>query len=381
MSGAPRFLEFFAGGGLARLGLEGLFDCVFANDIDAKKCAAYRLNFSEDHLVEGDVGLVDPATIPAAEMAWASFPCQDLSLAGARRGLNAPRSGAFWAFWKQVEALDARKRAPAVIAMENVAGLLTSSGGQDFATLCGVLANANYTFGAVVLDAAHFTPQSRPRLFLIARKGKPPASLCASEPNPLLHPQAMQAAVTALPGSVAKRWVWWRLPPLPKRNLALADVIERDAPKSTFKSAADLKRLLSQMAPLHRARVEAAKRQPRFNVGAVFRRIRIVDGVRMQRAEIRYDGLAGCLRTPAGGSSRQLLILTEGGKARLRLLAPREAARLMGAPETYRLPTSDTAGLKLFGDAVCAPAVRWLGEHLLLPLATARAGSKIDRAA
>src|SRR5262245_35873602 len=94
-SGAPLY-KFFAGGGLARLGLEGEFRCVLANDIDPAKVEAYGRAFGGDEMLAGDVWTLDPARLPGqAALAWASFPCQDVSIAGARGGLSAPRSGAF----------------------------------------------------------------------------------------------------------------------------------------------------------------------------------------------------------------------------------------------------------------------------------------------
>jgi DNA (cytosine-5)-methyltransferase 1 len=107
-SARPSFLEFFAGGGMAHVGLSGRFDCAFANDLDPMKCATYRANFPDVCIEQGDVWNLAPATLPTANLAWASFPCQDLSLAGSRRGLNAPRSGAFWGFWNVIEKLGAR---------------------------------------------------------------------------------------------------------------------------------------------------------------------------------------------------------------------------------------------------------------------------------
>ncbi len=81
------FLEFFAGGGMARLGLGRGWRCLFANDLDPAKCAAYRANFGGEELVEADIAGLSARDLPAAraDLAWASFPCQDLSLAGARR--------------------------------------------------------------------------------------------------------------------------------------------------------------------------------------------------------------------------------------------------------------------------------------------------------
>jgi DNA (cytosine-5)-methyltransferase 1 len=95
----------------------------------------------------------------------------------------------------------------------------------------------------------------------------------------------------------------------------------------------------------------------------------VENGVKRQRLELRFDGVAGCLRTPAGGSSRQVLVIVEGGAVKTRLLGAREAARLMGAPENFKLPGSYNAAYKAMGDAVAVPVARWLAEHLLAPLA------------
>ncbi len=354
---------------MARIGLGGAFDCAFSNDIDAMKCATYAANFPGDEVVQGDIWNLDPATIPATDLAWASFPCQDLSLAGARRGLNAPRSGAFWGFWNIIEAMTKSGRAPATLALENVAGLLSSHGGRDFTTLITTLADAGYRVGAVMIDASHFTPQSRQRLFIIAHRGRIPDDLVADMLDPAFHPQLLRNAVEALPHGARMAWAWWRIPQPPRRNADLASVLDRNPPENAWRPDADLRHLTGMMAPLHRARFEAALADGEWRAGAVFRRIRIEHGKRVQRAEIRYDGLAGCLRTPSGGSSKQLLVVTENGRARLRPVLAREAARLMGCDDAYRLPSRETAGLKVLGDGVAVPVVRWLGEHLLAPLA------------
>jgi DNA (cytosine-5)-methyltransferase 1 len=374
MAARPSFLEFFAGGGLARQGLAGLFDCAFANDIDAMKCATYRRNYPDDAIAEGDIWNLDARKLPQAPLAWASFPCQDLSLAGARRGLNAPRSGAFWGFWNVIEKLD--DRAPRTLTIENVAGLLSSHGGRDFTALITQLADAGYRVGAMLIDAALFSPQSRQRLFIVAHKGKLPSSLVADQPDAVYHPALLCSAVEALPDQTRMAWVWWRLPYPPKRNSDLAALLERHPPDAAWRSEAAAQKLIEQMAPLHRQRVEAALAVGRWRAGAVFRRIREENGQRVQRAEIRYDGMAGCLRTPAGGSSKQLLLITENGRARLRPLLAREAARLMGCEDSYRLPDRETAALKVLGDGVSVPVVRWLGQHLLAPLASDRASAR-----
>ena len=363
------YYEFFAGGGLARLGLTAQgWRCLFANDIDGEKTDAYRAAFGAQEIHKGDVWDVDPKALPrGADLAWASFPCQDLSLAGARGGLNAPRSGAFWGFWQAIEALGAD--APPVIALENVTGLVTSNGGADFAALIEALAVRGYRAGALALDASAFTPQSRPRVFVVGTRGEIPSALLQSGPGPH-HGEALTKAVGALTGNAKRAWVWWNLPAAPLRNVALADILEPDNAVS-WRSREETQTLLTLMAPRQRAQVEALRQKGGRHVGAAFRRIRVENGKKVQRVEARFDGVAGCLRTPAGGSSRQTLLVVEDSVVKSRLISPRECARLMGAPDDYPLPKTTTAALHLMGDAVAAPVVRWLAEHLLTPLAHA----------
>jgi DNA (cytosine-5)-methyltransferase 1 len=370
------FYEFFSGGGLARLGLEPDFACAFANDFDPEKQNAYRAAFAaieRQRLVGGDIWALSAADLPGqAALAWASFPCQDLSLAGARRGLAAPRSGAFWGFHRLIEKLANEGRAPPLLALENVTGLLTSHAGADFAALVNAIDGLGYRVGALVVDAAWFTPQSRPRLFIVAAR-KPAPPLIAAGPNETFHPKQLRDAVNRLAPTLRKRFVWWRLPEPPRRNTQLADLLDEqaawDAPEQTA-------RLIALMSPRQRDRLDAMRESGAVAIGAAFRRIRIERGERVQRLEARFDGLAGCLRTPSGGSSRQFILEVRGGAARTRLLSPREAARLMGVPDDYPLPPRANAALHLFGDAVCVPAVRWLSHHLLAPLARAGAPTR-----
>lgn len=369
------FYEFFAGGGMARLGLGPGWRCLWANDNDPEKCAAYRANFGAGDLLERDVAEVSAAEIPGrADLAWASFPCQDLSLAGARRGMQVgarTRSSVFWAFWFLIERLAAEGRAPRVLAIENVVGLASARGSEDFATLCWALARAGYLFDAHVIDAAGFLPQSRPRLFILAwRAAEPPAALIAPEAP---RPPALARALERL-GEAAPFRRPLALPPPPGRNLSLVDLVEDGPGTPRRKSRDETRALLALMSPRHRARLEAARAEAettgRRVAGALYRRMRPDPaGGTVQRAEVRFDGVAGCLRTPAGGSSRQTLVLCEpDGRVTLRLLSAREAARLMGLPEDYRLPKRYTAAYKLAGDGVAAPVARFLADRLIEPL-------------
>ncbi len=363
-----RFYEFFAGGGLARLGLGEGWDCAFANDFDPAKAEAYAANHGSGHLQVGDVWKIKPGDLPGrADLAWASSPCQDLSLAGARAGLGGGRSSAFWGFWRLVETLDAEGRAPRLLVIENVTGLLTSHGGADFTALCAALAARGYRFGALELDAAMWLPQSRPRLFVVAARD----ARGAPGPGPG-HSRAVVEAHARLTEGLKSSWVWWPFAAPPVRNQDLASVLEPDAAVRWF-APERTRALLELMAPLHRARIEAISRDGERRVGALYRRVRVERGVKVQRAEARFDGLAGCLRTPAGGSSRQVVLVVEGASVRARLMTPREAARLMGVGEDYRLPSGQTRALKLMGDAVAVPVVRALARQVLEPLLEGRA--------
>jgi DNA (cytosine-5)-methyltransferase 1 len=150
---------------MARLGLGSGWRCLFANDFDAVKAATYRANFGGEDFREGDVFDLAADDLPGvADLAWASSPCQDFSLAGRRAGLAGGRLSALLGFWRLIEALNARERAPRMVVIENVAGLLTSHDGRDLEAVCRAFTREGYRFGALEIDAAGFLPQSRRRV-------------------------------------------------------------------------------------------------------------------------------------------------------------------------------------------------------------------------
>jgi DNA (cytosine-5)-methyltransferase 1 len=293
---ALHYYEFFAGGGMARAGLGEGWNCLFANDFDPVKARVYRENYGGGDLREGDVWALTAADLPGrADLVWASSPCQDFSLAGGRAGLGGGRSSALLGFWRLMEELAAEGRAPRTVVIENVTGLLTARGGADFAALAERLAAAGYRFGALEIDAALFVPQSRPRVFMVATIEPPGRTSIAPAPAVPFHSAAIQRAHAALSPALRQRWVWWSLPAPPLRNTSLEQVLE---PGASWDEGPATERLVSLMAPAHRARLGAGS-----GVGAVYRRIRVENGRKVQRAEARFDGLAGCLRTP--GAARR----------------------------------------------------------------------------
>lgn len=388
--GSLGLYEFFAGGGMARLGLGDGWECRFANDIDPVKAAAYVANWGDAELRTGDVATigVEDISLPAdgspPDLFWASFPCQDLSLAGPGRGMargTAPgRSAAFWPFFALCEALVRRRRAPRLMVLENVPGLLTAGKGADFARLITSLMQLGYHVGALMLDAAHFLPQSRPRLFIVACSGPPPAWAVTTGDAPDAYGQkggsargfgtlpALDTALARVPAHVRDRLAYWQLPAPGRRMQALRDMLLPDA-EVPWRSLAQTAHVLGLMTPLHRARIDAIAASGRLTYGTLFCRTRRdPDGSKRQRAEARFDDCAGCLRTPAGGSSRQMLIRIEGSDIRTRLLLGRECARLMGLPDSFRLPGSEHDARFVTGDGLAVPVVAHLARHLLVPL-------------
>ncbi len=223
---------------MARAGLGDSWRCLFANDFDQMKVSTYEANWGAGDIRLSDVASLTLADLPAAptDLVWASFPCQDLSLAGSYRGLGRERddeltrSGTFWPFWKLMRGLVQHGCAPRTIVLENVFGCLTSHEGRDFAAIASELSASDYNFGAAVVDASHFVPQSRPRVFFIAAHNDHPIpnSLVGQEPQEFWHPGALVRAYERITARAKRKWVWWNLARPPTRNAAFADLIEHE---------------------------------------------------------------------------------------------------------------------------------------------------------
>jgi len=380
MNHKPTFYEFFAGGGMARAGLGDGWECLLANDISPMKAAAYAQNYGSDHLHIGDIYDLKAEMLPGnPDLAWGSFPCQDLSLAGAGAGLQGDRSGCFWGFWKLIQGLNKGGRKPPLLVLENVYGALTSHEGADFEAIIKAVVGEGYTAGVLVVDAVHFVPQSRPRVFILGidKNYTLPESLLSVGPTPAWHPEALIKAHNRLPAKFKREWVWLN-PPAPNARLkTLDDVIEREPKGVSWHTADETKRILKMMAPLHREKVLKAQAAGNLTVGTIYRRTRL--GV--QRAEVRFDGIAGCLRTPSGGSSRQTIIVVDGPIIRTRLLSPREAARLMGLDDGYKLPNRYNDAYHVAGDGVVVPVVAHITGSILKPVLAANVALSKRRAA
>ncbi|MGH3441237.1 MAG: DNA cytosine methyltransferase [Nitriliruptorales bacterium] len=359
--------EFFAGVGLARTGLEstGAFRVVYANDIDPDKASLYRANWRGDgnrHFDVRDIHAVVADGLPPArlDLAWASFPCTDLSLAGDRNGLDGPESGTWWGFHSLLGALASEDRAPRVVAVENVHGLATSKGGRDLERVVESLNELEYACDVLSIDARHFLPQSRPRLFVIAAL-EPLKSVGWEEPN-AARPAWISEWLRDRPH--LKTTAAW-LPPLPDGPTNLDDWLEpvtTDDPR--WWEPERQERFVRELSDLQLERYEHLREGSYLSWRTAYRRTR-----RGKTAwEIRADGIAGCLRAVRGGSSLQAVVEVGMGEARVRWMTPCEYASLMGA-WTYEIRGHRRNQVYFgFGDAVAVPVVAWLAENYLQPL-------------
>jgi len=355
--------EFFAGIGLMRIGLERAgWRILFANDIDEDKQQMYSHHFGDtEEFALGDVHELKPSKVPTVALATASFPCNDLSLAGARKGLAGTHSSAFWGFIDVLKGMESRR--PPMVLLENVTGFLTSNNGNDFKDALIALNTLGYAVDAFIIDAVRFVPQSRQRLFVIGTKTKNVLSL-ADAPRFYESDSRPAALADFILWNPDINWNIRKMPPLPSSAKNLKDIVEEISPNSAIwwnRERCDY--LLNQMSPKHRTEADAMIQGKNVRYATVFRRVR--NGRSM--AELRTDGIAGCLRTPRGGSGRQILVAAGRGRFAVRLLTPRECARLMGADD-FKIETSLNQALFGFGDAVCVPVVEWIANNYLNPV-------------
>ncbi|MBF2005480.1 MAG: DNA (cytosine-5-)-methyltransferase [Chlorogloeopsis fritschii C42_A2020_084] len=357
--------EYFAGIGLVRLGLEQVgWNVIFANDWAHTKFEMYSAHFKDanKYYKVQDIFSVCPADIPNTLLATASFPCIDLSLAGKLKGINGQHSGAFWGF---TQILENQTNKPRLLMLENVAGWLTSNSGQDFRVTIQELNQLGYACDVYAIDAAHFVPQSRPRIFVIGvhtSHAHRDISIF-SKRSSSLKTQALEKAIGT---NHDLRWNFLEVPALPEKvKTDLSCVVENISDNDDRWWLDDeVQRHLNMMSPVNLNYLKGLQDLPLYSYCTMYRRIR--EG--KQKAELRKDGIAGCLRTARGGSSRQMLIRVGQGTIRMRLMTPREYARLQGVPDNYPIPSQINQALTGFGDAVCVPVIVWIAENILNPL-------------
>ena len=372
-----KFAEFFAGVGLVREGLnKSNWECVWANDISSDKRDTYVDNFGGSDFWLGDIWDVvknSDAVPDDAFLYTASFPCTDLSIAGNRAGLAGKQSGTLNAIIEILRNKKNSETAPKVVLLENVRGFLTSHKGEDVKQTVKYFSELGYFVDIIELDAIDFSAQSRPRVFLIAvqetlalqtMRIKKSTDLFDSwwlefEKHPTLRSKKVKDIILS---SEDLNWGLLNFCSPSKAETYLADIIDTDISDNSdlWWNEDRKKHLYEQMSKNHQITLNKMIKGSNFSYGTVYRRMR--KGKSM--AELRTDGFAGCLRTPRGGSSKQIVIRASNNEWSVRLLTPREYARLQGVRDTFKLPNNNNKGYFAMGDAVCVPVIEFIAENI-----------------
>lgn len=358
-------LEFFAGIGLARAGMERSgIATVWANDYDSSKQEMYEGQWGLDEYVLEDVHELHGEDLPTADVAWSSSPCTDLSLAGKREGLRGGReSSAFFGFTRTIREMG--DRSPEVLVLENVVGLASSHGGEDLLAAAKEFNDLGYTVDVVTLDARRFVPQSRPRLFMVGAKNP----VVGGREDTCLRPDWLAWLHASSEISTFRM----DLPEVPDLLTGgLTDLLEpMDDRDPRWWNRERVDRFVDSMSQVQHARLTDFMKADVPVGRTAYRRTR--NGVPVW--EMRAQDVSGCLRTARGGSSKQAVAVMGRGELRVRWMTGIEYARLMGAGD-YRLTGLRDSQIHYgFGDAVAVPAVEWVAEHMIIPnLENAAAG-------
>ncbi|TVQ30779.1 MAG: DNA (cytosine-5-)-methyltransferase [Phycisphaeraceae bacterium] len=310
----PRFIDLFAGIGGMRLGFESAgARCVFSCEWDKHAQRTYEENFGDKPA--GDIRLVDAQSVPDHDILLAGFPCQPFSIAGVSKknalghlhGFKCKTQGTL--FFDVARIIEAKQ--PRCFVLENVKNLENHDKGRTFATILDTLTKElGYHVTHRVIDARHVVPQHRQRVFIIG--SKPPA--------PFDFPTARD---------------------LEKYRLAetVGQILERRVdPRYTLTD--HLWKYLQNYAKKHRAAGNG------FGFGLVNRSMT----TRTLSARYYKDG-------------SEILIEQKGKNPRR--LTPRECARLMGYPDSFRIPVSDTQAYRQFGNSIVVPIVQSIADRLI----------------
>ena len=350
-------IEFFSGIGLARAGMaQAGVKTIWANDIDETKCMLYRQQWGGEHLICDDVFDLNPLDIPSADIAWASSPCTNLSLAGKREGLSrGSESKAFFGFIDAIRGMGERK--PRALILENVCGLATSHNGEDYRKVVECFNNLGYSVDSFELNARRWLPQSRPRMFVVGLlnpigEGRLDTSARPDKLRWIHMDSSLKTPVTPLPG----------LPELMLSGFTeIADKVnESDA---RWWDEERVERFVDSLSESQLIRFREMKKGSKIVARTAYRRTRNGKPV----WEVRNDDIAGCLRTARGGSSKQAVVFLGKNNVRIRWMTGNEYAKLQGASKYKTDGFSESKIQYAFGDAVAVPVVNWLLRAAVLP--------------
>lgn len=309
------FLDLFAGIGGMRLAFEGVgLECVMSVEKDRFSRQTYQANFGEDPFP--DVYDLDVADVPDHDVLVAGFPCQSFSRAGrwAERVLGRPvgfeDKGRGNLFFEIARLLEAKR--PAAFLLENVRFLRTHENGGTFRTIIRALDKLDYRVHHQILNAVHYVPQNRERLFIVGFR----ADRFPIAPYPFPTPP-------------------------PSRMYELGDVIETDVDPGYTLPEGTWEAMLRHVE-------KHGKRGHGFRLGII---------------DPQKDEFTRTLTARYWRDGAEILVGQNG--SRPRRLTPRECARLMGFPDSFEIPVSRTQAYKQFGNSVAVPLVGAIAARMV----------------
>ena len=291
---------------LERVGVQ----VAFANDISPVKQRMYAENFEGDEFVLADIRDLTGNAVPAVDIATASFPCTDVSLAGGRAGLRGRESGLLGDFLRILDEMGDRR--PQLLLIENVTGFATSDKGRDLVRTLEYLTELGYWCDVQQLDARNFVPQSRPRMFILCDRAPTSIEFDPLERNVSIRPNWATQLFQEQPSIRS-----YHVPiPLPSDGASesLEDILEpfgRDDP--VWWDDERNEKFEESLSAINTGRAKVLRESPAVAHATSYRRTRGGRAV----WEIRGDNISGCLRTTRGGSSKQAVV--EGGEGELRV--------------------------------------------------------------
>jgi len=317
------FIDLFAGIGGTRMALESVGgQCLFTSEWDKYARQTYEANFDVNHKIYGDVREIDEKLIPKHDVLVAGFPCQPFSLAGVskknslgkKHGFSCPIQGNLFFDIARIAA----EKKPKVLLLENVKNLLSHDKGRTFKIILKTLEeDLGYKVSYKVIDARNFVPQHRERIFIVATKSNININL-----NDLLIPNKTPTLSEILHG-YEKR----------SKNDSRYQNTKTGAALPKYTLSNNLWNYLQDYAKKHRLKGN----------GFGFGLFGPEDTSRTLSARYHKDGAE---------------ILIKQRRRNPRRLTPREAARLMGFPDSFAIPVSDTQAYRQFGNSVVVPVVK-----------------------
>lgn len=330
-----KFIDLFAGIGGLRLAFEEVGgECVFTSEWDGYAQKTYSVNFGEGDLIQGDITQVSEADVPNHDVLLAGFPCQPFSIAGVSKKNALGRAHGFMdetqgTLFFDIVRIIAKKK-PKAFLLENVKNLTSHDKGRTFDVIKQTLTKGlGYNISYRVIDAAHFLPQHRERIVIVGFRKDAGFNF-----DDLVLPDK---------GSVL-------LGEILHKTDGSEPYLEWDADKyfdhkhqkvhDKYTLSDKLWAYLQNYAAKHREKGNG------FGFGLVDKE----SVARTLSARYYKDGSE--------------ILLSQGKRKNPRRLTPRECARLMGFPDTYRIPVSDTRAYKQFGNSVAVPVFRKVAELL-----------------